>query len=194
MRIAVTGGIGSGKSYVCKIMSAFGIEIYDCDAGAKRLMSTSGELKRKLTALIGPETYVDGKFNKAVVAAFLLASEENKRAINNIVHPAVIDDFYASGLQWMECAILFDAHLESYVDKIVCVTAPHDVRVKRIMERDGITSDKANEWINAQMPQEEVERRSDFVIINDGKASLEEQVTAVVDYIKNKKQTNKKIN
>lgn len=179
-RIAITGGIGSGKSYVCRVLNKRGIEVYDCDAGAKQLMRTDADLQSKLTQLIGPDTYVHGQLNKPVVSQFLLASEANKQAINAIVHPAVIDDFYRSGKQWMESAILFEAHLEHTVDVIVCVSAPEEVRISRIMQRDGITEEKARQWIQAQMPQAEAEHRSHFVIINDGIQSVDEQVAKVL--------------
>lgn len=174
--IAITGGIGSGKSYVCQRLKARGIDIYDCDEGAKRLMRSSEDLKRRLTELIGPDTYVDGLLNKPVVAQFLLASEDNKQAINHIVHPAVMQDFYDSGMQWMESAILYEAHLEHYVDYVVCVTAPENVRTERIMKRDGISRERALEWINRQMPQAEVAVRADYTIVNDGATDIDAQI------------------
>lgn len=184
MKIAITGGIGSGKSYVCHLLAQRGIEIYDCDDGAKRLMHSSEELKEQLTALIGPSTYIDGKLNKAVVSQFLLASDANKKAINHIVHPAVIKDFYSSGMIWMECAILFDANLENSVDVVVGVTAPVDIRISRIMHRDRISKEKAIEWIDAQISQEEIERRSDFVIVNDESRDLEGQLNDLMEFLK----------
>ena len=167
-RYCITGGIGAGKSYVCRIMEEYGISIYDCDTAAKRLMNTSESLKQQLTELIGDEAYRDGILNKPAVAQFLLASETNKQAINAIVHPAVMADFQASGLQWMESAILYEAHLEGYVDGVVAVTAPTELRIQRIMKRDGISYDKAKEWIEKQASQEEVAQRADFVVVNDG--------------------------
>lgn len=184
MRIAITGGIGSGKSYVCRLLNERGINIYDCDSGAKRLMRTSVDLQNRLTEIIGSDTYIDGQLNKARVSQFLLASEENKQAINAIVHPAVIQDFYDSGLQWMESAILFEAHLEDTVDKVVCVIAPEGVRVERMMKRDGITARQATEWIRHQMPQEEAARRSDFVIVNDGTTELDNQIDKIIEKLK----------
>lgn len=175
-RIAITGGIGAGKSYVCALLKQRGIDIYDCDKGAKRLMAESEVLKQRLMELVGPKTYVNGVLNKAAMASFLLASEENKQAINAIVHPAVIEDFYASGMQWMECAILYEAHLEQTVDAVVCVTAPEKVRVRRIMKRDGISEDKAYEWLRCQMSQEEIVHRADIEIENDGVTPLEPQI------------------
>lgn len=88
MKIAITGGIGSGKSYVCRLLEQRGIEVYDCDAAAKRLMRTSDRLQQQLKALVGDAVYsADGVLQKPVLAEFLLASEANKLAINDIVHP-----------------------------------------------------------------------------------------------------------
>lgn len=183
-RIAITGGIGSGKSYVCKLLKARGIEVYDCDAGAKHVLATSAEVRRRLTELIGADAYMaDGRLNKAVVASFLLASEDNKKAINAIVHPAVMDDFISSGKAWMESAILFESGCDRFVDKVVAVTAPDDVRISRIMMRDNITRAKAQEWIDCQMSQEEIRRRSDFEIINDGRQNVESQIEDIINNI-----------
>lgn len=168
MKTAITGGIGSGKSYVCQLLRERGIDIYDCDSAAKRLMRTSGQLKARLQALVGDEVYIDGKLNKPMLAQFLLASDSNKQAVNAIVHPAVADDFIASGMEWMECAILYESGFYRLVDRVVCVTAPRGIRLQRIMDRDGITREKAEKWIDCQMPQDEVSRRSDIVIVNDG--------------------------
>lgn len=184
-RIAITGGIGSGKSYVCSILRNHGITIYDCDSAAKRLMNESESLKQALCALVGEDTYVDGKLNKAVMAAFILASDENKAAVNAIVHPAVIEDFHNSGLTWMECAILYEAKLEYSVDYVVAVTAPDDVRIKRIMKRDSLTEEKAKAWLEIQMPQEEVVKRADFTIVNDGTDNLNQQIELLLQTIHN---------
>ena len=88
LRIAVTGGIGSGKSYVCHLLEERGISVYDCDAAAKRLMRTSEDIRRQLTLLIGEDAYLEGHLNKAAVARFLMESQENTQKVNAIVHPA----------------------------------------------------------------------------------------------------------
>ncbi len=185
MKIGITGGIGSGKSFVCKALERRGIHVYDCDSAAKRLMRTSQSLRENLTALIGPDTYIDGSLNKACVSKFLLASDVNKRAIDSIVHPAVARDFEESGMDWMECAIIYESGFERLVDKVIAVTAPEDVRITRIMQRDGLTIDKAREWIACQMPQQEVVRRADYVIDNDGVKDLDEQIDGLFDKLMN---------
>ena len=178
MKIAVTGGIGSGKSYVSRLLEERGLTVYDCDAAAKRLMRTSENLKTQLCALIGSQAYTaEGQLNKAEVARFLLMSESNARAIDAIVHPAVAADFISSGAAWMECAILYESGFDRLVDRVVVVTAPESLRLERVMHRDGIALDKAREWLRRQWPQEEVRRRADFEIVNDGHADLEAQLS-----------------
>lgn len=179
MLTAITGGIGSGKSYVCRILESRGISVYDCDAAAKRLMRTSEKLQQELRQLVGQDVFTsDGQLQKRVLADFLLASEANKLALNDVIHPAVAEDFLSSGMTWLESAILFESGFDSRVsfDRVVCVSAPRDVRIQRIMRRDNISTAKAAEWIDTQMAQEEVERRSHFVIVNDGKSDIEQQV------------------
>ena len=95
MKVGIAGGIGSGKSYVCKRLAIRGIKVYDCDAAAKRLMRTSPTLQADIKALVG-------SMEKAAISKFLLASEDNQKAINSIIHPAVFRDFQESGMEWME--------------------------------------------------------------------------------------------
>ena len=180
--IAITGGIGSGKSYVCQLLEKHGIKVYDCDAAAKRLMRTSATLRQQLRQLVGPQVYRGCILLKRVLAEFLLASEANKQAVNEIVHPAVARDFIESDYQWLESAILFDSgfHRRVPFSFVVCVSAPEAVRVQRIMARDGISEEKALEWIHRQMPQEQVEGLSNFAIHNDGVVPLEPQVDHLI--------------
>ncbi|MBR2291005.1 MAG: dephospho-CoA kinase [Prevotella sp.] len=190
MKIGITGGIGTGKSYVCRRLEARGFEVYDCDTAAKRLIRTSPEIRRQLTALIGPGTYseVSGErrevseytLNKKKVAEFLLASEENARAIDAIVHPAVFRDFEESGLEWMESAILYESGAYRLVDKAIVVSAPLEIRIQRVMQRDGISREKVLEWMGRQLPQDAVRARADFEIINDGKEDIDKQLNKIL--------------
>ena len=180
MKIGITGGIGSGKSYVCKRLAKQGIEVYDCDAAAKRLIRTSPIIYQELTALIGPDTYIDGKLNKAAVAQYLLQSEENAKAIDAIVHPAVFKDFEESGMEWMESAILYESGIYRLVDKIIVVTAPDEVRIQRVMRRDHISREKVLQWMSRQWAQDEVRKRADYEIVNDGKADIDEQIEKIL--------------
>lgn len=177
-RFAITGGIGSGKSYVCHLLEKRGISVYDCDEAAKRLMRSDESLQMMLQHLIGGDVCQNGIIQKRVLAVFLLENDAHKQAVNDIVHPAVANDFMLSNLQWLESAILFESGFNHRVkfNHVVCVSAPLEMRVRRIMERDSITRESALQWIDRQMPQEEIEKRADFVIVNDGHANLETQI------------------
>lgn len=180
MKTGITGGIGSGKSYVCKRLEARGFKVYDCDAAAKRLIRTSSEIQEQLTQLIG------SPLNKAAMAKFLLESEANAKAIDAIVHPAVFRDFEESGMQWMESAILYESGISQLVDTVIVVTAPLEVRIGRVMQRDGITREKVLEWMQRQWPQEEIRRRADFEVVNDGIADIDEQLDEILMKLNNK--------
>ncbi len=170
MNIALTGGIGSGKSYVCSLLCDFGVDVYDCDAAAKRLIRTSRELQVQLSDAVGVDLFEGGRFNKAALSRFIVASEANAAKIDSIVHPAVAEDYKKSGYQWLESAILFESKFNERVDfdYVVCVTAPLEVRIQRVMLRDNLSRERALEWIERQMTQEEKVSRSDFEIVNDG--------------------------
>ena len=173
-KIGITGGIGSGKSYVCKRLQAkYNIEVYDCDAAAKRLIRTSPALQQQIISLVG-------SLDKAAMSRFLLASDANQQAMNAIIHPAVFRDFEISGIQWMESAILFESGARQLVDKAVVVTAPLEVRIQRVMQRDGITREKAMQWISCQWSQDEVKAHADYEIVNDGQADIDRQIEELI--------------
>ena len=174
MKVGITGGIGSGKSYVCQLLEARGIEVYDCDQAAKRIIRTSEKVRQQLLQLIG-------SLEKADIARFLLESEANAKKIDAIVHPAVFRDFEESGYQWMESAILYESGANKLVDRIIVVTAPEEVRIQRVMQRDSITREKALQWMQRQWPQSELLRRADYEIINDGHTDLNEQLNKILN-------------
>ena len=183
MKVAITGGIGAGKSFVCQRLRLHYIDVYDCDEAAKRLMTSSAPLKKALCRLVGKDVYLSSSvLNKPLLAKFLLESEANQQALNDIVHPAVARDFMESGKDWLESAIFFDSGFNRRidVDMVLCVSAPLEVRLRRIMERDDISREKALEWVHRQLPQEEVERRSDYVILNDGVADIDQQIKHIL--------------
>lgn len=185
MKIGITGGIGSGKSYVCKHLQKYGITVYDCDIAAKRLIRTSPTLQQQIVSLVG-------SLDKAAMSRFLLASEANQQAMNAIIHPAVFRDFEESGMQWMESAILFESGASRLVDKTVVVTAPQEVRIQRVMQRDGITRENTLQWLLRQWPQEKVKARADFEIVNDGMTDIDHQIEELLNEINSKSIVNSK--
>lgn len=187
MKVAITGGIGSGKSVICQRLKKRGIDVYDCDDAAKRLMRTDKQLQKKLQQIVGKEVFVDGILQKPVLAKYLLQSEENKQAVNDIVHPAVAHDFEQSGYEWLESAILFDSGFNKRIhfDIIICVTAPLELRIQRVMDRDHITREKTLEWINRQQPKDVVRQKCDYVLVS-GREDIEEQIDRMLEDMKTK--------
>ena len=130
MKIGITGGIGSGKSYVCQLLAKHGIGVYDCDAAAKRLIRTSPIIYKELTALIGPDTYIDGTLNKVAVAQFLLQSEEHAKAVDAIVHPAVFEDFEKMDIR---TATVLEAERVPKTDKLLKLTIDTGIDTRTIV-------------------------------------------------------------
>ncbi len=179
MKIGIAGGIGSGKSFVCKRLAQYGIEVYDSDSAAKRLIKTSTSLQQQIIDLVG-------SLDKAAMSRYLLDSEEHQHSLNAIIHPAVFRDFENSGMQWMESGIMFESGANHLVDKVVVVTAPEDVRIHRIMQRDNITREKALQWIARQWSQEKVRQLADYEIVNDGTADIDQQIEQLLQQLRNK--------
>lgn len=185
VKIGITGGIGSGKSYVSRLLTEhYGIPVYNTDSEAKRLMLSDEGIRRRLTALLGKEVYKsDGTLNKPLLANYLFADSCHAGQINAIVHPQVKADF----LKWadlqtgcevvaLESAILFESGFDNIVDKVVMVYAPVELRIRRVMLRDGTTEEKIRQRIVAQMDDKAKQERSDFIIFNDGSRPLNLQL------------------
>ena len=181
-KIAICGGIGSGKSTVCRMFAERGAAIYDSDSRAKALMAESAELRAALVAEFGEECYEGGVLNRPYLAAKVFGSEEQLAKLNSIVHPAVKDDF----LHWaeeqdsdyciLETAILFESGFDAVVDCSVAVLAPMPLRVQRAMERDGATKEQVEARIKAQMSDDELMRRANFAIVNIHLEDVEKDV------------------
>ena len=118
------------------------------------------------------------------VARFLLASERNAQAIDHIVHPAVFQDFMDSGMQWMESAILYESGINKLVDRVIVVTAPLEIRIQRVMQRDDITRENVEQWMQRQWSQEEIRKQADYEIVNDGIADIDAQIDIILEKIK----------
>lgn len=174
IRLGITGGIGSGKSVVSKVLRLMGIPVYDCDSKAKELMRNDPDLRKSLIGIAGKDVYDDdGGINVKYLSLFLFSDKGNRALIDAAVHPYVKSDF----LRWtdkrdetlvgVESAILFEAGMNLIVDKTVMVYAPEPLRVTRVMKRNGCSQDEAMARIHAQMPDEKKKLLADFVICND---------------------------
>ena len=182
--LGVTGGIGSGKSYVCSILAQQGAPIFYADDAAKQIMRTHSAVQEELCALLGSEVYdAEGHLVKSVVAAYLCQGEAHCQRVNAIVHPRVEEawrEFVAqhadAPIIYMECALLFEVGWQRLVDKSLLVTCPEEERIARIMERDHIDHTTALKWIALQMPETEKQQLADITIVNDGKADVAAQL------------------
>ena len=184
--LGITGGIGSGKSYVARQLTARGIPVYDTDSQAKSLYDTDAELRQAMIELCGASIYsASGVFDRKALAAQIFADRALLEQVNSLVHPAVRRDFCrwreslsASGLRIcaLESALLLGAGLEAYVDDVVVVLADDALRLQRAMQRDGISEAAVRARMQHQMPQEELARHGDFLIYNDEMHPLESQL------------------
>lgn len=192
IKIGITGGIGSGKSVVCRLMNLMGIPVYTSDDRSKHLMVSDEVIRRELTALLGSDAYKEGMPNKPLLASYLFASPDNAARINSIVHPRVKADFRrwvadfrdSEPLVAIESAILLEAGFASEVDVVLMVYAPFEVRVVRAMHRDAASREQIESRIRSQMDDEEKRRKAHHLIVNDGKTPLIPQVLSFISLLK----------
>ena len=192
--IAITGGIGSGKTYVSNMFQERGVPIYNADTEAKRLMVQDDVIRKELIALVGEEVYQGTELNKPLLASYLFSSAEHVQQINSIVHPRVKADF----VEWLkarreyavagiESAILFEAGFRDSVDSVIMVSAPEELRLARAMKRDGATEQQIRNRMSAQMNEDEKIKMADFVIYNDETKPLDEQISFILQILKTSK-------
>lgn len=191
IKIAITGGIGSGKSYVSHLLEDMNIPVYNADNEAKRLTVSDEGIRRELVALLGEEVYKEGALNRPLLASYLFSDPAHAAQINAVIHPRVRKDFaaWAERLEGcevagMESAILYEASFEDTVDAVVMVYAPVDLRVQRAMYRDGASEEQVRARIAAQMDDDEKCRRADFTVVNDGIRPLIPQLNAIIEQLK----------
>ncbi len=181
MKVGITGGIGSGKSTVCRLFAQRGIPVYDSDREAKRLM-TNEPLRSLIEAQFGAESFAGDALNREYLAARLFTDSEARRALNALVHPVVMSDFAAwaerqsADYVVLESAILFDAGLEQSVDVTLAVLAPMELRVERTCRRDACEPDAVRRRISAQMSDDELCDKADFTLVNIREEDLEPAV------------------
>ena len=186
IKVAVCGGIGSGKSTVCRMFAERGAALYDSDSRAKALMNESAELREALVAEFGAECYEGGVLNRPYLASKVFGSAEQLAKLNSIVHPAVKADFLAwvelqeSDYCILESAILFESGFDALVDKTVAVLAPQSLRVERAMKRDGATKEQVEARIKAQMSDDELMARCDFAVVNIHLEDVEKDVAELM--------------
>ena len=173
IRIGITGGIGSGKSTVCRIFEKFGVAVYDSDINAKRLMNEDTELRKALIAQFGEQTFNQDGLDRTYLASLVFSDKNMLDCLNKIVHPVVRQDFRrwcelhcTDSYVILESAILFDAGFDTEVDKTLAVVAPESLRIERVCKRDGMTREDVQRRIAQQMSDDELQSRADYTIAN----------------------------
>ena len=185
--MGITGGIGVGKTTVCKLFEEVGVPVYYSDAEAKRLMVEDMDLVGAIRRIFGDEAYsLEGELNRAWIAGVVFKDKGKLAALNGVVHPAVGRD----GLRWSalhsdapytlkEAALIFESGGDRYLDKIITVYSPMNVRIERLIVRDQSTLSEIEGRMKAQISEREKLKRSDFVIYNVEQGELLPQVLAI---------------
>ena len=184
LRVGITGGIGSGKTTVCKIFQALGISVFDADRSAKRLMAEDAVLKNQLIDHFGDDTFgADGVLNRTYLAKRVFNNEEDLNQLNQLVHPLVLTDYENWLLQIpkapysiREAAIMLESGTYKDLDVIILIDAPDELRIKRVIQRDKRSETEVQSIISRQWPMEKKRKFTSFIIQNNEKQFLIPQV------------------
>lgn len=182
LKIGLTGGIGSGKTTVAKVFETLGIPVYYADDAAKRLLNTNQELKEKVIYHFGDQAYTNGELNRKYLADIVFNNKEKLDLLNSLSHPITIQD----AEEWMnrqtapyaikEAALLFESGAAEKLDYIIGVYAPQHIRVKRVMDRDHLSTEEVVKRISRQIDEEMKMKLCNFVITNNGQQLVLPQV------------------
>lgn len=191
--IGLTGGIGTGKSFISKGLADMGYEVYESDVAAQRLIHDNLCVRSQIELLFGSDIFVNDQYDKRRVASLVFNNPELLDKLNQIVHPAVAYDLreWANGAKgevvFVESAILFESGFNKLCKAVVCVSAPDEVRVERVLERDKTSREAVEKRMHSQAEQEWIREQSDLVVENDGTVSVEvlcEQIREFVERLK----------
>lgn len=185
LRIGLTGGIGSGKSTIARMFEVLGVPVYYADKASKKLYNTDKELMAALKQHFGEDIYIDGEINKTRLAEIVFNDEKKLALLNSLVHPPTIRD----AEKWMskqnspyvvkEAALLFESGSVASLDYVIGVKAPVALRIKRVMDRDGVSRDEVMRRINRQIDEEIKMKLCDFIIQNNEQQLVIPQVLAL---------------
>lgn len=192
--IAVTGGIGSGKSAVVSAFTALGIPAYDCDSRTKELYRSNRALAADVARLLGPDVLAaDGSLSTRAMAAKLFSDKALMHSLEEVVHPAVGADFRRwaaarqSELVVMESAILLEKpFFDNFADCIITVSAPQEVRIQRVMRRNGLSREQVLQRMSSQWSDSQREARADMVLVTDDRHAVLPQILELIDRLKQK--------
>ena len=183
--VGVTGGIGAGKSTVCEVINEMGYPVYNADFRAKQLINTSPDLVASIRTAFGENIYGDQGVDRAALAEIVFNDKRQLEKLNALVHPAVAIDFTKwvseqnSAIVFKEAAILFESGAHKGVDESVLVSAPEQLRVDRVMKRDGVLESSVRERMDNQWSEGKKRGMADHIIINDGQTLIIPQINAL---------------
>ena len=190
IKLGITGGIGSGKSTVATLFELHGIPVYNADKEAQNLNNTSAEIREKLTRHFGHELYEENILNKKMFAEIIFNDPDKLTLANSIIHPEVLKNFNNWCFQnahysivALEAAILFESKFHLYLDEVISVYAPLNLRIARVAKRDKVDEDSVKSRIDNQMAEKEKIKLAQYVVVNDSESSLIEQVQNMIDEI-----------
>lgn len=193
IKIGITGGIGSGKSVVSRLMEIMGIPVYISDQESKRLTATDTYIREELIKLVGEDVFKDGSLNKPLLASYIFNDDTCREKVNNIIHPRVRADFQewvcrnnAYEFVAMESAILIESGFKNEVDVLVMVYAPLDLRVERTIKRDFSDKETILKRIRSQMDDEQKKEYADYIVCNDDTTPLIPQLIRLIERLKDK--------
>jgi dephospho-CoA kinase len=172
LKLGVTGGIGSGKTTVCKVFSVLGIPVFSADLEARMIMNNDRDLKRQINALAGKDLYSTGSLDRKELAKLIFNNENLLEQVNSLVHPVVFEYFTSwvkeqkTPYAIMEAAILFESGAAALVDKIITVVTPVEERIARLVKSKKFSREQVMERIKNQIDDNYRIRNSDFVINN----------------------------
>jgi dephospho-CoA kinase len=175
MKIGITGGIGSGKSYVSKIIEQSGYKVLNADEIAKQIMVHDESVRDLIISTFGPDSYNNNELNRAYIASKAFLSVENLVKLNSIVHPPMVfminelinEELNNNKIVFVEAALVFEAEVDEILDHVLLVTADEGIRIKRIKKRDNLTEAEIRDRMKFQIPESEKENLADFTIKNN---------------------------
>jgi dephospho-CoA kinase len=194
IKVGITGGIGSGKSTVCRIFETLGVPVYYADDRAKKIMTANKQVKKAIMDVFGKQAYFsNGRINRKFISEIIFQQPEKRSLLNAIVHPAVLED----GRKWnesqnaavtlKEAALLIQSGSHKEMDYVILVECPLELRIPRVMKRNKLSKQEVLNRIQSQMSDEEMRKFADFRIHNDGQVSLIHQVMKIYREIINTK-------
>ena len=193
IKVGLTGGIGSGKSTVSKILISKGFSVYNSDNRAKWLMNNNDNLKSNIVSIFGDKAYLKGSLNRKYLSAKVFNDSLKLKALNNLVHPLVAIDFKnwllhqkSKDFVFKEAAILIESGAYKEMDKIIVLSCPENIRLERVLKRDGNSPELVKKRMQNQISETEKINHADFVVKNNGsKSDLVLEVELVISELKN---------